>query len=53
MALFAVSLALILIGFKGLSRTGIQLSEKLELKGTTARLFGTVCLAIGIGLMIF
>lgn len=47
-AAIAVSIALIVLGIKGFTATGIPLSKTTTLKGTQGKIVGVICIAAGL-----
>jgi hypothetical protein len=47
-ALLAVSIALIVLGAKGFTASGIPLSKETTLKGTTGKIVGVICILAGV-----
>ncbi len=50
-AVVVLSILLVVIGVKGFTPSGLQLSQKTTLKGRTGKIVGTICIAFGIGLI--
>lgn len=50
-AIVAVSICLIVLGIKGFTVSGIPLSKKTVLKGTSGKVVGTICIVAGVSLI--
>lgn len=50
-ALIVVSILLIVIGAKGFTSSGVQLSRNTILRGRTGRIVGAACIVTGLGLI--
>ena len=50
-ALMIVSIALIGIGIKGFTPSGLQLSKNTTLNGTAGKVVGTLCILFGLALI--
>jgi len=49
--LLVVSVLLIVLGIKGFTPSGLQLSKDTILTGPKGKLVGSICIALGIGLI--
>ena len=50
-ALVVLSVLFVVIGIKGFTASGLQLSKNTVLKGKSGKIVGAICIAFGIGLI--
>jgi hypothetical protein len=50
-ALLVLSVLLVIIGIKGFTPSGLQLSKNTNLVGRRGKIVGAICIALGIGLI--
>ena len=51
LALVAVSIGLIILGFKGFTPSGLAFSKKTTLRGTSGMVVGVICILLGLALI--
>ena len=50
-AVIVLSILFVVIGIKGFTPSGLQLSQKTTLRGRTGKIVGAICIAFGVGLI--